>query len=216
MTAGTAGRRRNPPSPTISRSRSWKSLTRSDRTVLVSIAVFLAIVVLFALFLNGFFFPPGTTTTGPVYLPVGSAFGAGNPLDVNCTVSLVLSKARVTAGDFTYELTLTGWGVPFGSVRFEIANSTGTVLTNSGVGEFAVVNATDVPLTFSVIGAGRGLAMTQDWTTYSPGISDSNSTARWESILVDTGQIRPISPVGFEFIANGVGYYTGDAITPLS
>jgi hypothetical protein len=191
-------------------------LTRSDRTALVSIAVFLAIVVLFALFVNGFFFPAGTTTTGPVYYPVGSAFAAGNPRDVNCTVSLVQSKACANAGDFTYELTVTGWGAPFGSVRFEIATSNGTILMNSGVGEFAVVNATDVPLAFSVIGAGHGLAMTQDWTTYSPGISDSTSTARWESILVDTGQIRPTPPMGFEFIANGVGYYTGDVTTPLS
>jgi len=189
---------------------------RLDRIVLGGIASFLILVVLFTLVVTGALNPPGTTSTCPCPQPFASAFGAENPQSVNCTSFLVQLRACLRVGDFTWELGTVYWSDSIGDVRLEVATPNGTLLMNSGTGEFALVNATSVPLAISTVDPGRGLVTSQGWTTY--GVAASNPPPEdgfWDHFFIDTGQNRPTAPNDFELIATGGSDYLGQVDIPL-
>jgi len=138
--------------------------------------------------------------------PIGSAFAVGNPVAGVCASGATFATAGCLAGDFTYNITIEGSTVTFGSVLFQIETPSGAVdIEHGGEPGFSIDRNTGV-LAAQYATTGGAMNMTGGWT-YFGGVNSSTPLTALYSILVDVGTVDPAHQ-GYLFVTECVASCT--------
>ncbi|MGI0054166.1 MAG: hypothetical protein ACREBZ_00350 [Thermoplasmata archaeon] len=146
---------------------------------------------------------------GPGATPIGAAFAPAFPSPGSCSTTMLSEGACVTAGDYTYNLSIVASSVTFASVELEVNTATGANFENSGLAEIAIVTDFGEVAAHSVIAAGHGLVMGATWGDYGTGFGGSSTLSSQFVIVIDMGQSSSTAGQGLSFVAIGIGAYSG-------
>jgi len=163
-------------------------------------------------------------TGGPTSTPIGGAFTASHPGSGFCAAgnAQTLGAAPITggcvAGDFIYTLAIESSRIAFGNVLFKVMTTAGSPFTGGGAtASFAVLDLATHVVAISV--TGPTIAMSSKWLGYgptstAPTYTDTTPLTNQYLIVIDAGSATPLTGKGLEFVAIGVGSFSG-ATAPL-
>jgi len=113
----------------------------------------------------------------------------GDPVLFRCPSASVYATEGCRAGDYVYNVSFSGTGLPLGDLRFGVDNRSGSALVTAEGGGFSLVGAAGALLAQSTFGP--TLWMNDSWTTYGTGASSSTMLLPTDLLFIDVGTHDP-------------------------
>jgi hypothetical protein len=132
--------------------------------------------------------PPESRCGGGAGSGPGCPFTVGDPVPGVCPARSTFATVGCLAGDYTYGLTIESSVVTFENVLFEVETPTGSNITITGAGGFAILPSSGGPVAEYSVPSGAAMTMSSRGWTYASDTSNSSLLAPGLfSILIDLG-----------------------------